>query len=413
MRGKLSIFAGAGTTALILSATAPAAAQSASTWSLPDPTATQTGMRAQGPVDAQNPVVRPSTAAPEPVPTIAPPPPVVRPTPVPSATATPSPRPTPSAAPTATPSAAPRATATPAPEPTATAPVQDAPAPSASPVPEAAAPAPAPVPAASPALEPASADTGWPTWWWAAPLALVAAIGGVVALLRRRSRPEQDEWEDTPVAEPRPQPKPAPRPVAAPVPQPSFAPPPAPAPQPAPTPVAATPSPAAPELAFEPVGLRLSLVYATLQYRVTITATAAMEAGHLLGDMIGAHGSIPPEQQLAPAIENLAPLKPVPALAPGESVTISGEILLPLNAITPVRQNHASLFVPLVRLCLVSSVASPPVRRVYTVGTTGSAALTPLRLDVGPGEHRALAAREVDAARAYPVQSAQLQQAVG
>ncbi|WP_232495494.1 hypothetical protein [Novosphingobium kaempferiae] len=406
MRGKLSIFAGAGTTALILSATAPAAAQSANTWSLPDPSATPTGQRAQGPVDAQNPVVRPSTSAPEPVPTIAPPPPTVRPMPVPSATATPSPRPTPRATPTAAPSTAPvtpRATATPTPEPTASTPVQTAPSPSASPVPEAAAPVPTPAPSAAPILEPASTDTAWPTWWWAAPMALVAAIGGVVALTRRRSRPDQVEWEAEEAA-----------PVAAPVPQPSFAPPPPPpAPVPQPAPVASAPSPTGPELAFEPVGLRLSLVYATLQYRLTVTATAPMEAGHLLGDMIGAHGSIPPEEQLAPAIENLTPLKPVPALAAGESATISGEILLPLNAITPVRQNSASLFVPLVRLCLVSSVASPAVRRVYTVGTAGSAALTPLRLDVGPGEHRTLAAREVEAARAYPVQSARLQQAVG
>lgn len=162
-------------------------------------------------------------------------------------------------------------------------------------------------------------------------------------------------------------------------------------------------------MAFEPVGLRLSLVYATLQYRVVVTAGADLPAGQLLGDMIGAHGSIAAEDQLAPAIEALTPLKPVAALAQGESVMLTGEIQLPLNAIRPVRQANASLFVPLVRLCFTAGGYA--MRRVFTVGLTGGEALAPLRMDTGPREHRDLAAREVQAARAYPVHPAALQQA--
>lgn len=238
----------------------------------------------------------------------------------------------------------------------------------------------------------------------------------VVFLRRRRAEPVSQDWDEPaeavlpePVAEPEadrgstaiPQPlSPEPAIALAPL-----------APQPEQTvPIALL---AGTELTFEPVGLRLSLVYATLQYRVTIVAGSELVAGRLLGDMIGAHGSIPPEQQLAPALDSLGSLKAVPPIAPGESVTLSGEIQLPLNAIRPLQQGNASFFVPLVRLCLVAE-DGPAMRRVYTVGIEGGGAgLSPLRLDTGPQEHRNLAAREVEAARDYPAPATDLRRAVG
>ncbi|MGF7154136.1 hypothetical protein [Novosphingobium gossypii] len=236
--------------------------------------------------------------------------------------------------------------------------------------------------------------SGWPTWWWAVPVALLVLAAGAIALLRRRHAEDVEApLEVTPAKADR---------AEEPAPVPAVATPPGPAPTPAPAPETA-------HLAFEPVGLRLSLVYATLQYRLTVTATEDLPAGHLVGDMIGAHGAIAPEDQLAPALEALTHLKPLPALAAGESITLSGEIQLPLSAIRPVRQATASLFVPLVRICLLAGDIA--VRRVFTVGLTGGEALAPLRLDTGPREHRDLGAREVEAARAYPVSPAPLQRA--
>jgi hypothetical protein len=230
----------------------------------------------------------------------------------------------------------------------------------------------------------------------------VLAGGLFVFLRRRRTELEAPEWEEAAAVaeEPAREPLPATAHVQ-PVPTPPVSAPSAP-PVAAPLPPAAAPS-AEVEIAFEPVALRLSLVYATLQYRLTIAAGAALPGGHLLGDMIGAHGSIPVDQQLAPAPEGLAHLKTLPPIAAGESATVTGELQLPLGAIVPVRQGNASLFVPLVRMCLVSDDGTPGLRRVFTVGTTGGAALAPLRLDTGPNEHRNLAAREVEAARAHPV----------
>lgn len=419
MRGQDTIPARAIVIALLLTAV-PARAQTAQgggTWSLPEPTTTATP-RNQGPVDAQNPVVQPRSATPTPVIVPSPPPaasapsttaPTPRPRPSAAPTAAASPRPAPSRSvtpPVSTPSQAPRPAASPTPQPSAdaTPPVQE----TATATPEptvSAAPPVAPSTATIPDADAPAAQkngNGWPTWWWVVSVALVVLAAGALALLRRR-RAEDVEApvEVTPVAADRGE-EPAP-PRAA-----TTAPRPAPAPTPAPTPTPAAALEAA-HLTFEPTGLRLSLVYATLQYRLTVTAAQDLPAGHLLGDMIGAHGAIAPEHQLAPPVEALAPLKPLPALAAGESTTLSGEIQLPLSAIRPVRQANASLFVPLVRTCLLAGDIA--VRRVFTVGVTGGEALAPLRLDTGPREHRDLGAREVEAARAYPLSPAPLQRA--
>ncbi|PNU06877.1 hypothetical protein [Novosphingobium guangzhouense] len=418
MRGTNSIIARAALAAALVAnaggtAHAQSTGQSGGTWSLPDPTETQSRSRAQGPVDAQNPVVRPgstapqaptavttptpapapapiATRAPNAVPTIAAPPPRPAATRAPAVTPTPTPSPTPS----------PRASAEPAPEPSAatsaepTAPAEVAT--SAPAAPSAAEPetVPAPVPAAQ----------GWPVWSWAVPVLLL--VLGALAFLLRRKRPQGEdaeyvEAEAAPVAPPAPRPE-ARSEAASAVPQPTFTPPPAPS---APPPVPSSPASAdtGPQIAFEPLGMRLSLVYATLRYRITVTAAEALPAGQLIGDMTGAHGSIPPEQQLAPPPEALAALKPIPALAAGEGVSLTGEVLLPLNAIRPLQRGNASFFVPLLRLCALFGDDASPVRRVFTLGIEGDTALAPLRLDTGPNEFRDLAAREVTAARAYPV----------
>ncbi|MFD2136892.1 hypothetical protein ACFSLT_20270 [Novosphingobium resinovorum] len=154
-----------------------------------------------------------------------------------------------------------------------------------------------------------------PIWVWAIPAVLV--VLGALAFFLRRKRPAE-EAEDWPEVQEVAEPVAPPVPKPAPVPQPEFASPQV-SPRPAPTPPPAA-APEAVDIAFEPVGLRLSLVFATLQYRVTLTAGTDLPAGHLIGDMIGAHGSLTSEQQLAPPLETLTPLKPVPALAAGRAL---------------------------------------------------------------------------------------------
>lgn len=401
MRGDATISsrAGSGRSRLLLAA-APlvlpvsAWAQDAGTWSLPP---SSTGPTQQGPVDAQNPVVRPSDA-PRPTPTPSPSPS----SPAPTIVASPPPPPQ---ATTSRP--APRATvapdaASPAPAP-APAPSSEAPPSQAVPETPNVAPVAEPTTPAAPAPAPAVAtDNGISPWWAALPLVLLAL--GAFAWNRRRrdAAHEAAEWDEPEIAEElavapdaAPVPPPAPIPVASVVPSPRFAPP------PAPPPAVATDEV---DFAFEPLALRLSLVYATLRYRLAITASADRAGAPLLGDMISAHATLSQAEQLAPPVEALAPLREVPPLRAGETQVLTGELMLPLGAIRPLRRGNASFLVPLVRLCLPGAAGEEGLRRVFTVGQPTGAALAPLRTDTGPQTYDGLAAREVEAARGFPVE---------
>lgn len=149
--------------------------------------------------------------------------------------------------------------------------------------------------------------------------------------------------------------------------------------------------------------MRLSLVYATLQFRLLLRTQTEIPAGKLLGDMISAHGSLPQSMQLAPPPEALGVLQPIPPLAPGQTLDVKGELRLPLNAIRPLQQGAASFMVPLVRLALLGDEGTSPhleLGCVFTVGIPGSGpALAPLRLDTGPRDFATLAAREIETAR--------------
>ncbi|WP_334186310.1 hypothetical protein [Novosphingobium sp.] len=424
----------------------PTTAFAQGTWSLPPGQQEgQSAPRSQGPVDPQNPSVTPRDSAPDapaatpsarptPVPTIvAPPPPAVRATERPQPRATTAPAPVPSATP-ARPAEAPRAEATTAAAPSSA--VTPSPAPVPLPAPAAtgetvapqATPSAAPETPAQPASALPAATPHWPEWWLAIPAALVGVGIGVFALLRRRRAPAT-AWEEAglePEAEPEdeiadeatdiPPSVTAAAAVAALDPVPAVSPiprvqplrnpePQAPRPAPPQTPIPApTPAPSGPGVIavhFEPVSLRLSLVYATLQYRLTLAApeTGLPQPWRVLGDMISAHASLSQGEQLAPDPATLPLRHTLEALAPGETREFKGELQLPLNAIRVMRQGQASLFVPLVRLCLADEQGHVE-RRVFTLGVPGEGSgLAPIRLDTGPRDHAAIAVREIEAAR--------------
>lgn len=249
-------------------------------------------------------------------------------------------------------------------------------------------------------------------WWWAAAAALAAIALGLFLLKRRgRNVPEWEEEEEEealpqPVAnaEPLPEPEKQPASVAElprrPLPQPNFS----------PTP----PAPAQAELpedisvSFEPVTMRLSLFYATLQYRLVLTATGTRAPLKVLGDLISAHASLTQDEQLAPPPESLPQIHALPGLSSREPVELKGEIQLPLAAIRALRQGGGAFFVPLVRICLIGEDGTA-LRRVFTLGLPGGAAgLAPLRTDTGPRSFEPLAAREIELARQLPLRTGTL-----
>lgn len=246
--------------------------------------------------------------------------------------------------------------------------------------------------------------------WWAWAAAALAAVAGLALLVQRRGNrhPSEDGGDETPDPAPPETPAVVPAPASAAAPAPSPSPSPSPAPSPAPSRVMAHREVT---LQLEPVSLRLSLVYATLQCRVTLTAGQALPPGRLLGDMISAHASLPEADQLRPDPGLLEPIVDLPALDAGETRTVTADFRLPLNAVRAVHQGNGAFMVPLVRLALLAQTGNEPddlapdqiaIASAFTVGRPGKGkdqALALLRVDTGPRDHTLLAAREIGAAR--------------
>ena len=374
----------AGTAALFA---APAAAQVSDFRLQPAPTPTPQviGPLPDTPRPSPTPTPTPRATAPAPAITTPAPTPVPRIT-VPSvATPTPSPVPRaaaptqrpPAAAPTAIPSAAP-----PLAVPT--------PAPSASPT---AAPAPTTPLPSFPAPSAAAAEKPARSWWpWIVAVFLLGA-GAFAGLwwLRRRIGP-MGPLVVPEIERPRipPAPEPSPKVGTEPV---------APPPQPEPEPVAAAPAEEAHPLhiAIELRKLTLTLMNATLGYRLTLTNAGAvpLEGIGVAADLIGAHASLPREAQLASPATELPVRHHLAGLAPGESGEVTGELRLPLNQLRPITQGRAQLFVPLARFRIG---ADGQEARCFTLvagqpSPSGNGAIQPVRLDHGPRIYDGLAGR--------------------
>ncbi len=342
--------------ALLIAAGVPAGAQSVSDFRLPPGSASATP-RPQGPVDPDSP---PPVAA----------------TPSAPPSAAPSPAQSPAArvvVPAAAP-APPRSVALPAPVARGTAIASPAPAPV-----EAAAPAPTatefppatdvpPAPATAAAPQVAAAGEGSVPLWQLVPVGL-GFIGLGVFLFRRR-RPQPVHQEEALADAESPMVLPELDDLSS-----------APAPAPA---------PAEPDwlaLEMEPVRFSVSLVNATLQYRLRLTNLLGHDVGPLAiaADMIGAHASLPEDSQLGRDGAGLELRHELALLGAGQTSELKGELRLPLAAVTPIRSGAATLIVPLVRL----RVEAPglTLARAVVVGESPAAPgglLRPFRLDTGP-----------------------------
>ena len=387
-----SVKAATGATALaLLLVSAPGLAQSAPVFSIPTAGPTS-NPRSQGPVDDDHPVVR-ATPSPSPAPAPAP-----APLPVPS--------PVPSARPSQASTAAPRPTvARPAPSGSANAPAISASPTAASP--STATPVPndgliVPEPSVSatdsfelPPVSDAASDT--PSWYWpwlAGAAALVATLFAVLWWRRRRGVNAEVLEFEPPVVQ-------AADPVPAPVAVPLAPPKPAPAP-PLPEPLF-SPAPQGLGIALEARRMSASLMATTLSYTLTLTNNSAQALSALAveGDMISAHASIPPEQQMASHGLRLELRHALVTLAPGESAEFTGDLRLPLSSITPIRAGEAAFFVPLARLRVEASTAAGASLvqvQTFVVGElpeTAGAGLRPFRLDLGPRVYSQIGQRAV------------------
>ena len=351
-------------------------------YKLPPGPKTDTNSTVAGPVDAQHPVARPTAAAPvqnTPTPTIVLPPELGQPR----------------AERAIRPRVQPALPQRPSNRPVADTPVRPVPAqPSNGPI--AASPVPGPLPETSVAPASQATPVAQPPgeanpWLWLALAVVVAALlGGLFMIFRRR--PDQAELEPAP-AIPR-----------------APAPPSPPASEPSPAPVQVAPdreqatiaSPIAVKLEAE--ALSGSLFYATLSYRLTVVNHGTMGTGplHLSGDMISAHASIDPQDQLAPDVASLIPQHDIPSLASGDDAVVTGTLRMPLSAIVPMAGGTA--FVPLARFHVASADDCDPAlgeTRIFVFGPAGEAGeetLLPFRFAQLPGVVKGLGQREIRAA---------------
>ncbi|MCP5379242.1 MAG: hypothetical protein H6914_02365 [Novosphingobium sp.] len=155
--------------------------------------------------------------------------------------------------------------------------------------------------------------------------------------------------------------------------------------------------------ALETSNLSLTLVNATLTYRLTLTNVSRRSIHDLTvdGDMISAHASLPQEQQLAGAQQQLPRLHDIKALLPGQSLILNGKLRLPISAIHPIRRDQAVLFVPLARLRMNGTGMDEVVLETTLVGQRPAgpgAGLRPFRLDLGPRIYTDLGQRPLNAA---------------
>ena len=376
--GRVKAAAGAVALAMLLVPGA-VAAQTVPDFSIPGARPTS-NPRSQGPVDADAPIIR---SVPRPVPTPVPVP-VASPTPPPSApvSAAPTPR---TAAPDRAATRQPRTGAPAAPAATAPAtPASD----TITPVPL---PSAAGVPIAPPSgstLTPAPAPS-WSGSIWPGLAAVAALLAAALAALWWRSRRVQAPLlEFIPPVVPAPAPPPASKPEPrAVVPEPQRA--------------AALPGL---NIALEARRMSASLMATTLSYTLTLTNNSpdTLSAVAVEGDMIAAHASLPPEQQIASGSQRLELRHALVTLAPGESAEFKGDFRLPLTALNPIRSGDAAFFVPLARLRVEASTpAGQPLVQVqtYVVGETGDqlgAGLRPFRLDLGPRTYSRIGQRAVN-----------------
>lgn len=251
--------------------------------------------------------------------------------------------------------------------------------------------------AAAPAPTPTVAPSGGIAWWvWLITVLAVGAVGILAGWLwrgRRAEAPFEVEAIEQPRVLPEPSGPPAELPKVA-----ARTPPEAPPvrqPEPAPAVVDEQEDedelPERPlRIALEPARLSVSLLNATLAYRILLTnqGDTPLRDISIDGDMISAHASLTQEEQVAAPNSKLENRHLIRTLFPGETKVVSGDFALPLPLIRPIRNGDAALFVPLARLRVVAGGEHTDVLvQTSVVGQRSlrpGGGLQPFRLDLGP-----------------------------
>ncbi|QKG70117.1 hypothetical protein [Erythrobacter mangrovi] len=350
--------------AIALALPSPLMAQAVQDFSLPPAPTPSASPRAQGPIDEESGPVpaRPrviGTQAPTAIPTPSPTP--AEPTPVDEDVLAASPRES-----TITARPQPRPTAA---EPQAALPNADADVGSTASA-EVAAPAEAATVPVAPAIGASEAADSPATfdWRWAAGVgaALLAALGGLLIWRRRRAKAAP------PVIE---------RPIVRTAVEPQI-----------------VPAAQALSIRCEAEKLTRSAAYATLKYRLTLVNRTDLPLTDVaIGlDLASAHAGAPMEDQVATTGTALDIRHTLARIAPHQTVTVEGQVQLPLATAQVVLQGRHPLLVPLLRV-RVDGAGEGVLVKTFVVGqgSPDGGRVQPFRLDEPPRSYAPLAHREL------------------
>lgn len=148
----------------------------------------------------------------------------------------------------------------------------------------------------------------------------------------------------------------------------------------------------------------MALVNARLVYRLSLTnlGNASIGPVSIACDIISAHASLSAREQLLFGGDKVEPKHQFRSLAPGETVSLTGELQLPIAAILPIRSGNASLFVPLARFHITAlDAGQPPLvsTRIFVIGENPEQPgrrLRPIRIDLGPRTLSRISQRELE-----------------
>ena len=141
-----------------------------------------------------------------------------------------------------------------------------------------------------------------------------------------------------------------------------------------------------------------SAAYATLKYRLTlINRTDGPLSDVAVGiDLVSAHSGAPMEQQIATDSTPLERRHDIARMSPRQSVTLEGQVQLPLAQAHVIRQGRHPLLVPLMRV-RVDGPGEGALLKTFVVGQgmPGGGRVQPFRLDEGPRSYEPIAQREL------------------
>lgn len=141
-----------------------------------------------------------------------------------------------------------------------------------------------------------------------------------------------------------------------------------------------------------------SAAFATLKYRMTLinrTDTALSDISVGL-DLASAHAGAPMEEQIATDAGALEKRHEIARIAPRQSVTLEGQVQLPLAQAHVIRQGRYPLLVPLMRVG-IEGPGKGALLKTFVVGqgAPGGGRVQPFRLDEGPRSYAPIAQREL------------------